>query len=155
MISLMYAAGLRVSELVHLKVKELNIKDSYGWIRHGKGNKDRLFIVAENLKEDINSWIEENILTNNSYLFTGYNNTHLSARSVLSIVKKAARVAGIGKNVHPHTFRHSFATHVAEKGHAIDTLQNLLGHVSPDTSMTYIHAAAPARLKVESPYDNL
>ena len=70
-------------------------------------------------------------------------------------MKDAARKAGFRKNVHPHTLRHSFATHLIENGYAVTEVQPLLGHNSISTTMIYTHLAAPTLLKVESPYDGL
>ena len=153
--ALMYSAGLRVNELVNLMVRDLEIKDSYGWVRHGKGNKDRVFIIAERLKEDIIKFIEENKLSYNNYIFAGQNSNHLSTQTIFQIVKKAAKDAKIKKNVHPHTLRHSFGTHIIENGYSLQSLQGLLGHSSPETSMVYIHTALPKMIKIKSPYDDL
>ncbi|MBD3164367.1 tyrosine-type recombinase/integrase [Candidatus Woesearchaeota archaeon] len=153
MLALMYSAGLRVSELVHLKVSDLQVKEGYGWVRQGKGNKDRVFIIAARLKEELVEWAKG--LDKNSYLFLGNNNCHITVRTVQEIIKSNAKKAGIRKNVHPHTLRHSFATHIAEKGHASTVIQGLLGHVSPETSLQYIHSASPKMFKVKSPYDEL
>tara|TARA_Y100000310_G_C20693549_1_gene823962 strand:- start:4048 stop:4863 length:816 start_codon:yes stop_codon:yes gene_type:complete len=153
MISIMYSAGLRVSELVSLKTEDFDFEDNIGWVRHGKGNKDRLFIVAESLKQDIISWIDENGIE--SYLFMGYKNTPLSTKSVYNIVKEATKKAGIRKNVHPHTLRHSFATHIIENGYGLTSVQSLLGHSSMQTSLGYIHMVSPKMIAVKSPYDSL
>jgi site-specific recombinase XerC len=79
----MYSAGLRVGELVNLRVRDLEIDEGVGWVRKGKGNKDRLFIIAENLKKELSGWIIENQLEHHSYLFKGQNNYHISTRTVL------------------------------------------------------------------------
>ncbi len=153
MIGLMYAAGLRVSEVVNLRVRDFELDNSYGWVRSGKGNKDRVFVIAEKLKDELKDWSEN--MEYDSYVFRGYNNYHLSTQTVFKIVKKAAKEAGIKKNIHPHTFRHSFGTHVIENGCSLQTLQGLLGHGSAETSMVYIHAACPAMINVKSPFDSL
>ena len=71
------------------------------------------------------------------------------------IVKKAAKKAGIIKNVHPHTLRHSFATHLIENNYDVCSLQSLLGHNSPQTTMTYVHTASLNMINVKSPFDSL
>ena len=101
MIALMYSAGLRVSELTKLRVRDLEFDSSYGWVRHGKGNKDRLFIIAERLKAPLKEWIEKEKLSYNSFLFKGQNGRHLSTQTALKIVKKAGKEADIKKNIHP------------------------------------------------------
>lgn len=155
MIRLMYSAGLRVSELVHLKIKDLEFNKNFGWVRHGKGNKDRLFIIANSIKDELIRYIKENNLNLDSWLFNGYKDHHLSQKSVYMIVKRAAKKANIKKKVHPHTLRHSFSTHLIENGYDITSLQSLLGHNSPETTMIYIHLASPKMISVKSPLDSL
>ena len=153
MVSLMYSAGLRLSELVHLKVKDFDLTNNYGWVRHGKGNKDRLFILSERLKEEILRVIKNRHY--DSYLFIGNNKRHISKESIYIIVKKAAKKANIIKNVHPHTLRHSFATHLIENNCNVCSLQSLLGHNSTQTTMAYVHIASPNMINVKSPFDSL
>jgi site-specific recombinase XerD len=74
---------------------------------------------------------------------------------VFLVLKSAAKNAGILKNVHPHTLRHSFATHLTENGYDVGTLQSLLGHVDSGTTMQYIHMVQPKVLSVQSPFDSL
>ena len=154
MIELMYSAGLRLSELVNLKVKDLELQRNYGWVRHGKGNKDRLFVIAKKLKQKIKDHIKENNLEYHSYLFKG-RKTHISQRSIQEIVKKAAKKAKIKKKVHPHTLRHSFATHLIEDNNSVYSVQSLLGHSSSQTTMQYVHAANPKMINIISPFDKL
>ncbi|MFH1828502.1 MAG: site-specific tyrosine recombinase/integron integrase [Nanoarchaeota archaeon] len=155
MIKLLYATGMRVSELVSLKVKDFQFDQNYGWVREGKGQKDRLFIIAEKLKNELLNWIKKEGLSNPDWLFSGNNNSHYSTASVRSIIKQAAKKAGIKKNVHPHTLRHSFATHLIQNGYAVTEVQPLLGHNKMETTMMYLHLASPQLLKVKSPYDHL
>lgn len=70
MITLLYSTGLRVSELLNLKVKELQLDDNYGWVRNGKGNKDRMFIIAEKIKKELENWIKINKLNPENFLFS-------------------------------------------------------------------------------------
>ncbi|HII89046.1 TPA: tyrosine-type recombinase/integrase, partial [Candidatus Woesearchaeota archaeon] len=79
--------------------------------------------------------------------------THLSTRSIQQIIKRAAKQANISKGVHPHTLRHSFATHLIENGSDVVQVQSLLGHASPETSMIYVHTARPKMINVTSPLD--
>ena len=149
-IRLIYSAGLRVSELVNLRARDLEIDKSYGWVRQGKGNKDRMFIIAEAVKQDLIDIVNEK--ENDDYLFEGRNG-HLSTRSIQEIIKKAKRKAGIKKNIHPHTLRHSFATHLIENGYCVSSVQSLLGHSSLDTTMIYVHMTTPKMINVKSPLD--
>lgn len=154
MIKLMYSSGLRVNELVHLRIRDLDFNSNYGWVRHGKGNKDRLFIIADSLKFDLMNYIKENNLGYDSWLFNSYNG-YISVRTIQVIVKKAAKKAKILKNVHPHTLRHSFATHLIENGYDIVSVQTLLGHNSAETTMRYVHMVSPKLINIKSPLDNL
>ena len=155
MITLLYSAGLRVNELVHLKVRDLQLDKDYGWVRNGKGGKDRLFIIARKIKEDLEKWIQANDLSADDWLFKGRGRTPLTTRSIQAIVKDMKKKAKIGKNVHPHTLRHSFATHLIENDYAVTDIQPLLGHSSPETTMTYAHIASPRMIAVKSPFDTL
>ena len=111
MIKLLYSAGLRVSELVNLTVKDFEFENNYGWVRHGKGNKDRMFIIANSIKEELLNHIKENNLSYNNYLFEGRIGA-ISVRSIQEIVKKATKLAKINKKVHPHTLRHCLKENV-------------------------------------------
>lgn len=155
MIELLYSSGMRVSELVHLTIKDLNIENSYGWVRNGKGGKDRLFIVAESLKGKIQNLIDEEKLLPENNLFSSNRKTKYSVRTIQQILKKASRKSKIGKKVNPHALRHSFATHLIENGYSVSEVQSLLGHKSPETTFVYLHTAAPTLIKVKSPLDGL
>lgn len=155
MISLLYSAGLRASELLNIKVKDLDIDKNYGFVRHGKGSKDRLFVLSEKIKDGIKCIINNEHLSEESFLFTSNRQKKYHARSVQQIVMKAAQKAGIKKNVHPHTLRHSFATHLIENSYSVSEVQSLLGHKSPDTTMIHVHMASPTLIKIKSPLDSL
>lgn len=155
MIKLMYATGMRVSELASLKVKDFEFDQNYGWVRKGKGNKDRLFVIAAKLKEELLMWIKEGKLDFEDWLFSGQGRGHISAQTIYVIVKRATKDAGIKKKVHPHTLRHSFATHLIQNGYAVTEVQPLLGHSKMETTMIYLHMASPNLLNVKSPLDSL
>jgi integrase/recombinase XerD len=155
MIELMYSAGMRVSEMLNLRVKDFEIAMDYGWIRKGKGNKDRVFIIADDLKQEIEEYIRDNNLIADDLLFSRNSFVPLHTRTVQEILKKAAKRAKIMKNVHPHTLRHSFAKHLVDNGYSITDVQKLLGHNSIETTMIYTHTADPKMLDVRSPYDDL
>ena len=154
MIKLLYGAGLRVSELVNLKVNDLEFENNHGFVRHGKGNKDRLFIIAESIKEELLNYVKDNKLESDNYLFESYNG-HISTRTIQEIIKKVAKKAKIMKNVHPHTLRHSYATHLIENGYDVYSVQSLLGHNSAQTTRLYVHIASPKMIGVKSPLDAL
>ena len=128
---------------------------NYGWVRKGKCKKDRLFIIAEKLKKELIGYISKENISKNSWLFQGQKQHHISVMTVQKIIKKASKKAAINKNVHPHTLRHSFATHLIENGYDVASVQSLLGHNSSETTMVYLHMASPNMINVKSPFDSL
>ena len=156
MIKLMYSTGMRVSELINLRIRDFEFSKKYGWVREGKGKKDRMFIIANRLNKDLQNFIKENsLLDYNSFLFKGNKKLHISKETIGKIIKDATKKAKIKKNVHCHTLRHSFATHLIENGYSVAEVQSLLGHNSPETTMIYLHTASKNMIKVKSPLDSL
>jgi site-specific recombinase XerD len=129
MIKLLYSAGLRVSELVNLKVGDLEIDKSFGWVRQGKGRKDRLFIIAQTIKDELKEHIRG--LDINSYVFIGRNG-HITARTIQEIIKKARKKAKISKNAHPHTLRHCLhpETRVINNGKILSAEKAMKGSIA-------------------------
>lgn len=154
MLELMYSAGLRLNELINLKAKDFEFDKKYGWVRKGKGNKDRAFIIAEKINEKLKKYIDKNNIIYDDYIFSGRFG-HITGSSVQKIVKDCGKKAGIKKNVHPHILRHSFATHLIEDGYDLFSVQSLLGHSSSETTRTYVHMASPMMINVISPFDRL
>jgi len=155
MIEVLYGGGLRVSELLNLRVKDLLVENGYGFIRQGKGRKDRIFVLSKVCVEKIKNLIDMEKLSLEDYLFLTNRQEQYSVRSVQEIVKRATLLAGIKKEVHPHTLRHSFATHLIQNGASLNEVQTMLGHKSPETSMIYVHMASPNMINIKSPLDNL
>jgi integrase/recombinase XerD len=151
MVSMIYACGFRVSELANLKIDDLNFPNKTGRVRQAKGNKDRIFNIPEFLTEDLLHQIEKQ--EGEKYLFTG-RNKNLSTRNLQKIVSSAAKRIGL-KDVHCHTLRHSFATHLLEDGVDIRKIQELLGHADLSTTQIYTHVSAEELKKIKSPIDNL
>ncbi len=151
MISLMYACGFRVSELINLKIDDLNFSEKIGHIRQAKGNKDRIFNIPEFLTEELQDQAEKQ--KGKTYFFTGRNGK-LSMRNIQKIVSSTANRAGL-KNVHCHTLRHSFATHLLEDGVDIRKIQELLGHTDLSTTQIYTHVSTEELKKIKSPLDSL
>ena len=150
-ISFLYATGLRVSELVDLKVQDMNLENKMGMVKQGKGNKDRLFIVSEKIIPDIKQFMDKH--PNYQYLFS--KEKPLTTRNIQKIVKIASKKAGINKKITPHTFRHSFATHLLEAGTDIRYIQELLGHSNLNTTQIYTHVSTDELKKIKSPLDSL
>ena len=147
---LMYGSGLRVSEVVNLKSEDIDFESNIGWVGHGKGNKDRPFILPFCLVDDIKNIVRDH----SGYLFSGRNGK-LSVKSVQEIVNNAAKKAKIDKNVHPHMLRHSFATHLLEAGNDVTAVQSLLGHNEARTTLTYLHIVKPKLITIKSPLDEI
>lgn len=154
MISLMYACGFRVSELTNLKVSNLKFDEKIGFIKKAKGRKDRIFNIPNFLFNDLKEQTEQQKKANQEYLFTGPNGK-LSTRNIQKIVSLATQKAQIDKEVHCHTLRHSFATHLLESGTDIRKIQELLGHANLATTQIYTHISTEELKKISSPLDNL
>jgi integrase/recombinase XerD len=150
-IKLLYSSGIRVSELVNMKVKDLELSRKTAWVRSGKGSKDRLIILSERFVKDLEKYMLKH---NNELLFPGHKGA-LSTRNIQKLVHLAAYKAGINKVVTPHTLRHSFATHLLENGTDIRMIQELLGHSNLQTTQIYTQVSSEEKLKVISPLDNL
>jgi integrase/recombinase XerD len=149
-ISLLYSTGLRVSELVNLKVEDVNFNDRSGWVRRGKGAKDRLFILPENLTKELQEY-----LGGKTHKFIFSKEEPLTTRNIQKIIKGTKSRAGISKRVTPHTLRHSFATHLLEQGTDIRLIQTMLGHSSLSTTQVYTHISSEQIRKVVNPLDVL
>ncbi len=154
MVSLLYACGLRVSELTGLKTKDLNFEEKIGNVRQGKGKKDRIFNIPSSLIKKLQNQVQNQTENHQEYLFSGLKG-ELSSRNIQKIVSKAAMKAGIKKSVHPHTLRHSFATHLLENNIDIRKIQELLGHADLNTTQIYTHVSQEELKKVKSPFDDL
>jgi len=151
--SLIYACGFRVSELTSLKIQDLNLSEKIGHIRQAKGNKDRIFNIPEFLLEDLKHQIKQQNKNSQKYLFSG-RNAKISNRNIQKIISSAATRADL-KNVHTHTLRHSFATHLLEDSVDIRKIQELLGHANLSTTQIYTHVSAEELKKIKSPIESL
>lgn len=149
--SFLYSSGLRVSELVNLKKADLNFDEKMGWVRKGKGSKDRMFGISQTLSDEVKKYLSSH--ETNVYLFSS--DKPLTTRNIQKIIQKTAKKAGIQKKVTPHTLRHSFATHLLEAGTDIRVIQELLGHASLSTTQLYTHISQEQLRSVKNPLDNL
>ena len=144
MIEVLYACGLRVSELTGLRVSCLY--PEIGFVRViGKGNKERLVPIGESALKQLGFYLEDRKQMDNidkkseDIVFLNRRGKQLTRNMIFLIVKEAAMAAGVEKNVSPHTFRHSFATHLLEGGADLRIVQQLLGHESITTTEIYTH----------------
>jgi len=139
----LYSCGLRVSELVNLRIHNLFFKD--GFIRViGKGDKERLVPISDKAIREIGNYMEWRCQLDipdaeRDYLFLNRRGKHMTRVMVFLIIKDAAEKAGIQKNISPHTFRHSFATHLVNGGADLRSVQEMLGHESILTTELYTH----------------
>lgn len=150
MVSLLYSAGLRVSELVNLKVDDVNFSDGTGWVRKGKGAKDRIFVISPNLAKEISEYLQ-----GREQRFVFSKEGPLTTRNIQKIIKNTSKRAEINKKVTPHTLRHSFATHLLEQGTDIRVIQTILGHSSLNTTQIYTHVSSEQLKKIQNPLDFL
>ena len=152
MVELLYATGMRISELLNLTLKDLNIK--MGLIKViGKGNKERMIpigsYVGEILEQYINDYRAEFNIKNDSLLFFNKHGQRLSREEFYSILQTIVNSTSITKKVSPHTFRHTFATHLLENGADLRSIQELLGHSDISTTTIYTHIS---NQKIRSEY---
>lgn len=142
-IEVLYGSGLRVSELINLKLSNIYFDENYMLVE-GKGSKQRLVPLSEESVKQIGFWrLDRNKLDikkgNEDFLFLNRLGSRLTRAMIFTIVKDLCVIAGIKKNVSPHTFRHSFATHLLENGANLRAIQQLLGHESITTTELYTH----------------
>lgn len=179
-LEMLYSCGLRVSELVNLRLSDLFFKDSFIRVI-GKGNKQRLIPIGDYAKDSVNNYIPVrwevlqkgkaiggtlgkrsskvaekstvkskaalNLAEAEDTLFLNRRGGKMSRVMVFDIVKKQAKIAGIKKEIHPHTFRHSFATHLVENGADLRVVQDMLGHESILTTEIYTHVSTKQWMK--------
>lgn len=148
-IALSYAGGLRVSEIVSLKVKDVNLAELIIHIKGAKGNKDRITVFPEKLTENIKKIISNKAL--DDYVFNSERGGKLNERTAQKIFEKALQKAGIKKEATFHSLRHSFATHLLENGTDVRYVQELLGHANIRTTQIYTQVTNPSLKNIKSP----
>ncbi len=154
MLSLIYACGLRRSELLNLKASHIESKRGLVIIKQGKGKKDRIVPISEKTIEMLRAYFKT--YQPKVWLFEGQNNSvQYSAESLSKILKKACTEAKINKPVTLHWLRHSYATHLLENGTDIRYIQELLGHSSSKTTEIYTHVSTKNIQQIKSPFDDL
>ena len=150
-IKLLYGSGLRRSELLNLKLVDVDSKRMLIRVKDSKGNKDRYTLLSKTTLEDLRIYFKE--WKPKEYLFQGQKGGKYSAVSVLKIVKEAAVKARTKQTVTPHVLRHSFATHLLESGVDLRQIQVLLGHGSSKTTEIYTHVATNTFKNIKNPLD--
>lgn len=150
-LALLYSCGLRISELLALELKDIDLERMQLHVRAGKGRKDRYVGIANSMTPLLLNYTSGYKPV--KYLFEGSTGLKYSASSVRAFLKRSCKNAKIIKPVTPHTLRHSYATHLIENGTGIAHVQRLLGHAKPETTMLYTHIANVDLVKIENPLD--
>ncbi len=142
MFSMLYACGLRVSELVNIEWKDINLTDRIVRIT-GKGNKDRIVPFFKGFDKQLQEYKEKYWMhkAKSEYVFVSLRGNKLTTRGIQFLMQKHADEMGLNMKVHPHMFRHSFATHLLDNGADIRIVQELLGHSSLSTTQIYTHVS--------------
>jgi len=150
-LSTIYSAGLRRSELINLRIQDVMFDKNIIFIRGSKGKKDRISILSVSVEKILQHYLKE--YKPNYWLFEGINRKRYSPTSIGNILKNSARKAGLTMRVTPHMLRHSFATHLLEQGVDIRYIQTILGHESSKTTDIYTHVSKKSLAKIKSPLD--
>jgi len=194
MAKILYGSGLRISECLSLRIKDIDFGHSQILVRDGKGYKDRFTILPQSVQKPLQEQIQRAKHLHTNDLKKGYGSVYLpyalerkyphadkewiwqwvfpsiqfskdprtgitrrhhrNGSSLRRAIKAASKQAGINKHITPHTFRHSFATHLLENGYDIRTVQELLGHKDVKTTMIYTHVLNKGPSAVKSPLDS-
>jgi site-specific recombinase XerD len=152
-LSLIYSAGLRISELVNLKICDIDSSRSQIRICQAKGKKDRVTVLSSNIVKLLREYYKE--YRPKEWLFEGQYKGRYSPGSIEAVFRKAKKAARIRKKATVHTLRHSFATHLLERGTDLRYIQELLGHQSSRTTEIYTHVTEKGFKNIISPFDNL
>jgi site-specific recombinase XerD len=152
-IMMAYSAGLRLSEIINLRINDIDSERMQVRVQSGKGNKDRYTLLSPVMLDTLRQYYKKEHPV--VYLFEGIKGEPYSKTSVYNIVIEAAQRAHIKKRVSPHTLRHSFATHLLEKGTDLRYIQSLMGHETTRTTEVYTHITTKGFDKIKSPLDDL
>jgi integrase/recombinase XerD len=153
MLKLCYGMGLRVSEIVNLKISDIDSKSMQVFIERAKGKKDRYVNLPQSILEQLRVYFRE--YQPKKYLFEGQYGGSYSVRSAQQVFKDSLKKAKINKTVGIHGLRHSFATHLLENGTDITFIQQLLGHNDLKTTLRYTHVSEKSLKKIKSPLDSI
>lgn len=152
-LTVLYSAGLRISEVIKLKIKDIDSSRKQIRIEQAKGKKDRYTLLSLKTLELLREYFKT--YHPKDYLFEGVDGGPYSVRSIQTVFKDICKKAGIKKKVSVHTLRHSFATHLLENGTDLRYIQSLLGHESPKTTEVYTHITNKGFEQIKSPLDGL
>lgn len=150
-LAMIYSAGLRISELLNLTLKDIDIDRRQIIVKNSKGRRDRHIILADSFIPLLLNYV--NSFDPVTYFVEGKPGLKYSAESVRAFLHRSTKMANITKKVTPHTLRHSYATHLLENGIDLRYIQELLGHAKPETTMIYTHVSKKDLLNIKSPLD--
>ncbi len=150
-LAMLYSAGLRISEVINLELKDIDVDRRQLHIKNAKGRKDRVVVLAESFIPLYKNYYMT--YSPRNYFIEGPDYKKYTAGSIRNFLKQSCKLANIGKHVTPHTLRHSYATHLIENGVGLRYVQDLLGHSKPETTMIYTHVAKKDLLQIQSPLD--
>jgi site-specific recombinase XerD len=150
-LALIYSCGLRISELVNLKLIHFHIDRKQLIIKNGKGRKDRYVSLADSFLPLLSNYYHT--YKPKIYFVEGLNGGSYSQESVRQFLRRSCKRAEISRTVTPHTLRHSYATHLLENGVDIRYIQSLLGHTKPETTMIYTHVRRKDLMEIQNPLD--
>lgn len=149
LVALAYGAGLRVSEVVRLRTRDIDLSSLQLTVRHGKGDKDRITVLPEKLKFEIEQFMAGKLP--DDFLLASERGGRLTERTAQIVFERALKKAGIAKAATFHSLRHSFATHLLENGVDVRYVQELLGHANIRTTQVYTHLTNVALRNIRSP----
>ena len=149
MVALAYGAGLRVSELTDLRAGSVNFEEGILYVYQGKGQKDRITLLPDVLTSELKKRVDGKC--HDDYLFESERGGRLSTRSIQLVFERALKNAGIKKPATFHSLRHSFATHILERGTDLRFIQKLLGHSNIRTTQRYTHVSTASLRAIKSP----
>jgi site-specific recombinase XerD len=152
-LTVIYSSGLRIGELINLKIKDIDSERKQIRVEQGKGKKDRYTLLSSKTLDLLRTYFKE--YKPKEYLFEGQEGGQYSTRSIQAFFQEVCKKAGIKKKVSVHTLRHSFATHLLENGTDLRYIQALLGHESSKTTEVYTHITTKGFDQIKSPLDGL
>lgn len=152
-LAVLYGSGLRISELINLKVADIDFARKQLFVANSKGGKDRVVALSERIYGLLNDYLQT--YQPDTFLFNGQSKLQYTAGSVRQFLSQSVKRAGINKKVTPHTLRHTYATHLLEGGVDLKYVQELLGHSKPETTQIYLHVTKKQLLAINSPLDSL
>ena len=149
LLALAYGAGLRVSEVISLRVRDIDLDENVAHVKHAKGNKDRITVLPQKIVPDLRTLISGR--NPNEFVFVSERGGKLSERTAQKVFESALQKAGIQKTATFHSLRHSFATHLLENGVDVRYVQELLGHANIRTTQIYTQVTNPVLKRIISP----